>query len=251
MKLSVNLNKIALLRNSRGHDNPSLIEYALKCIDMGVDGLTLHPRPDHRHATSDDAINISKICKDRGIEFNLEGNPFSLPDGEFIGFHELCLRSTPDQITLVPDDLEQITSDQGWQPGYLDNELRDFINLVKGTKSRTSLFIDANSSSVQYAAEIGFDRIEIYTGPFASYLSDKDFTNFNSCKSDITKCISAARESKLGINAGHDLNLDNLPHLIECGKVDEVSIGHAIVTDALKFGFEDTIIKYIDSLRKK
>ena len=251
MKLSVNLNKIALLRNSRGHDNPSLIEYALKCIDLGVDSLTLHPRPDHRHATSDDAINISKICEDRGIEFNLEGNPFSLPDGEFIGFHELCLRSTPDQITLVPDNLEQITSDQGWQPGFLDNELRDFINLVKGTKSRTSLFIDANSSSVQYAADIGFDRIEIYTGPFANYLSAEDFTNFNSCKSDITKCISVARESKLGINAGHDLNLDNLPHLIECGKVDEVSIGHAIITDALKFGFEDTIIKYIDSIRKK
>ncbi len=251
MKLSVNLNKIALLRNSRGHDNPSLIEYALKCIDMGVDGLTLHPRPDHRHATSDDAINISKICKDRGIEFNLEGNPFSLPDGEFIGFHELCLRSTPDQITLVPDNNEQITSDHGWQPGFLDNELRDFINLVKGTKSRTSLFIDANTSSVKYASDIGFDRIEIYTGPFASYLSDEDFTNFNSCKSDITKCISDAREFKLGINAGHDLNLDNLPHLIECGKVDEVSIGHAIITDALKFGFEDTIIKYIDSLRKK
>tara|TARA_B100001250_G_scaffold374102_1_gene360690 strand:- start:7217 stop:7972 length:756 start_codon:yes stop_codon:yes gene_type:complete len=251
MKLSVNLNKIALLRNSRGHDNPSLIEYALKCIDLGVDGLTLHPRPDHRHATSDDAINISKICEDRGIEFNLEGNPFSLPDGEFIGFHELCLRSTPDQITLVPDNLDQITSDQGWQPGFLDNELRDFINLVKGTKSRTSLFIDANSSSVQYAADIGFDRIEIYTGPFANYLSAEDFINFNSCKSDITKCINVARESKLGINAGHDINLDNLPHLIECGKVDEVSIGHAIITDALKFGFEDTIIKYIDSIRKK
>ena len=251
MKLSVNLNKIALLRNSRGNDNPSLIEYAQKCIDLGVDGLTLHPRPDHRHATSDDAINISKICKDHGIEFNLEGNPFSLPDEEFIGFHELCLRSTPDQITLVPDNLEQITSDHGWQPGFLDNELRDFINLVKGTNSRTSLFIDANTISVQYAADIGFDRIEIYTGPFANYFSAKDFANFNSCKSEITKCINVARESKLGINAGHDLNLDNLPHLIQCGKVDEVSIGHAIITDALKFGFEDTIIKYIDSLRKK
>ena len=250
MKLSVNLNKIALLRNSRGHDNPSLIEYAHKCIDLGVDGLTLHPRPDHRHATSDDAINISKICKDHGIEFNLEGNPFSLSDGDFIGFHELCLRSSPDQITLVPDNLDQITSDHGWQPGFLDNKLKDFMNLVGGTKSRTSLFIDANTNSVQYAKDIGFDRVEIYTGPFANYLSDEDFVNFNTCKSEITKCISVAREFKLGINAGHDLNLDNLPHLIECGKVDEVSIGHAIITDALKFGFADTIIKYIDSIRK-
>ena len=250
MKLSVNLNKIALLRNSRGHDNPSLIEYAQKCIDLGVDGLTLHPRPDHRHATSNDAINISKICKDHGIEFNLEGNPFSLPDGNFIGFHQLCLRSNPDQITLVPDNLDQITSDHGWQPGFLDNELRDFINLIGETKTRTSLFIDAKINSVQYAKDIGFDRVEIYTGPFANYLSDEDFENFNICKSEITKCISFARESKLGINAGHDLNLDNLSHLIDCGKVDEVSIGHAIIIDALKFGFEDTIIKYIKSLRK-
>ena len=250
MKLSVNLNKIALLRNSRGHDNPSLIEYAQKCIDLGVDGLTLHPRPDHRHATSNDAINISKICKDHGIEFNLEGNPFSLPDGNFIGFHQLCLRSNPDQITLVPDNLDQITSDHGWQPGFLDNELRDFINLIGETKTRTSLFIDAKINSVQYAKDIGFDRVEIYTGPFSNYLSDEDFENFNICKSEITKCISFARKSKLDINAGHDLNLDNLPHLIECGKVDEVSIGHAIITDALKFGFADTIIKYIDSIRK-
>ena len=250
MKLSVNLNKIALLRNSRGHDNPSLIEYAQKCIDLGVDGLTLHPRPDHRHATSDDAINISKICKDHGIEFNLEGNPFSLPHGDFIGFHQLCLRSNPDQITLVPDNLDQITSDHGWQPGFLDNELKDFMSLVGETKSRTSLFIDANTNSVQYAKDIGFDRVEIYTGPFANYLSDEDFVNLNICKSEITKCISVARESKLGINAGHDLNLDNLPHLIECGKVDEVSIGHAIITDALKFGFADTIIEYIKSIRK-
>ena len=244
MKLSVNLNKIALLRNSRGHDNPSLIEYVNKCVDLGVDGLTLHPRPDHRHATSDDAINVSKICKDHGIEFNLEGNPFSLPDGEFIGFHELCLRSTPDQITLVPDNLEQITSDHGWQPGFLDDELRDFINLMKGTKSRTSLFIDANLNSVEYAADIGFDRIEIYTGPFANYLSDEDFTNFNSCKHDITECMHVAREYKLGINAGHDLNLDNLGKFAEIENLLEVSIGHAFTVDSINRGMPSAISAY-------
>ena len=250
MKLSVNLNKIALIRNSRGNDSPSLINYAKKCIDLGVDGLTLHPRPDHRHATSEDAIDISKICKDHGIEFNLEGNPFSLPQGKFIGFQELCTNTKPDQVTLVPDDLQQITSDHGWQPGFLDDQLKDFIDSLKDSNVRTSLFIDADTNSVEYAAGIGFDRVEIYTGPFANFLADEDFTNFDLCKSEIAECIATANKSMIGINAGHDLNLDNLPHLIKCGRVDEVSIGHAIITDALKFGFKDTIIKYIESVRK-
>jgi pyridoxine 5-phosphate synthase len=249
MKLSVNLNKIALIRNSRCNDNPSLIDYANKCIELGVDGLTLHPRPDHRHATSEDAINISKICKDHNVEFNLEGNPFSMPKGDFIGFQELCARASPDQVTLVPDDLQQITSDHGWQPGFLDNELKDFVNSLKDSNARTSLFIDANADSVEYAQKIGFDRIEIYTGPFAKFLEDNDLVNFTLCKTNITECINLANQSMLGINAGHDLNLDNLPHLIECGSVDEVSIGHAIIIDALKFGFEDTIMKYIKAVR--
>tara|TARA_Y100000385_G_scaffold32218_1_gene30295 strand:+ start:397 stop:1152 length:756 start_codon:yes stop_codon:yes gene_type:complete len=250
MKLSVNLNKIALIRNSRGNNNPSLIDYAKICIDLGVDGLTLHPRPDHRHATSEDAINISNICKDHNIEFNLEGNPFSLPEGDFIGFQELCMNATPDQITFVPDDLNQITSDHGWQPGFLDNELKNFLSFLHDSKSRTSLFIDASPNSVQYAADIGFDRVEIYTGPFANYLANDETSNFDLCKTNITDSINLATQLNLGINAGHDLNLINLPHLIQCGKVDEVSIGHAIITDALKFGFEDTIIKYITTVRK-
>jgi len=251
MKLSVNLNKIALIRNSRGSDNPSLMDYANKCIELGVDGLTLHPRPDHRHATSEDAINLSKLCKDHNIEFNLEGNPFSMPKGDFIGFQDLCAQAKPEQVTLVPDDLQQITSDHGWQPGFLDNKLRSFIGYLKDTNARTSLFIDANVGSVEYAKEIGFDRIEIYTGPFANFLEQEDHANFTLCKSNIVECINLAKQSMLGINAGHDLNLDNLPHLIECGNVDEVSIGHAIITDALKFGFDDTIMKYIKAVRNQ
>ena len=250
MNLSVNLNKIALIRNSRGNNLPSLIDYAEQCIELGVDGLTLHPRPDHRHATSEDAISISKICKNHGIEFNLEGNPFSLPDGDFIGFKELCIQAAPNQVTLVPDDLQQITSDHGWQPDFCNDQLQLFLDSLKGLSVRTSLFIDADISSVKFASKIGFDRIEIYTGPFANYLVDEDLTNFEKCKNEITDCINAAHQLNLGINAGHDLNLENLPHLIACGLVDEVSIGHAIITDALKFGFKDTIIKYINSVRK-
>jgi pyridoxine 5-phosphate synthase len=251
MKLSVNLNKIALIRNSRGSNNPSLMDYANKCIEVGVDGLTLHPRPDHRHATSEDAINLSKLCKDHNIEFNLEGNPFSMAQGDFIGFQDLCAQAKPEQVTLVPDDLQQITSDHGWQPGFLDNKLSSFIGYLKDSNARTSLFIDANVRSVEYAEEIGFDRIEIYTGPFANFLEQEDHANFTLCKSNIVECINLAKQSMLGINAGHDLNLDNLPHLIECGNVDEVSIGHAIITDALKFGFDDTIMKYIKAVRNQ
>ena len=251
MNLSVNLNKIALIRNSRGNDTPSLIDYAEKCIALGVDGLTLHPRPDHRHATSEDAINVSKICKQNNIEFNLEGNPFSLPNQDFIGFKQLCEQTSPHQVTLVPDDPEQITSDHGWQPGFCDLELKHFLDSIKDLNIRTSLFIDTRIESVKYASDFGFNRVEIYTGPFANSLAIEDFKNFNSYKNAVIACINTANKCNLGINAGHDLNLDNIPHLIECGNIDEVSIGHAIITDALKFGFENTIIKYLDSVRKK
>ena len=249
MKLSVNLNKIALLRNSRGNNVPSLREYANLAISLGVDGLTLHPRPDHRHATSEDALEVSKICKDSNLEFNLEGNPFSLPEQDFLGFKQLCNLAQPHQITLVPDSLDQVTSDHGWQPGYLDNKLSEFVKEIKSSNSRLSLFIDANPKSVEYAANIGFDRVEIYTGPFAYYLESNNVDKLNQVKKNITDCIATANDHDMGVNAGHDLNLVNLPQLKECGIIDEVSIGHAIMTDALKFGFSDTIMKYIKLIR--
>ena len=249
MKLSVNLNKIALLRNSRGNNSPSLQDYAKLAIKLGVDGLTLHPRPDHRHATSNDAKEISKICKDNNLEFNLEGNPFSLPENDFLGFKELCNITCPNQITLVPDTLDQVTSDHGWQPGHLDDELVKFLEEIKKQNSRTSLFIDSDPRSVDYAAQLGFDRVEIYTGPFAHFLETKNFNLFNQTKKSIIECIAKAEEFGVGVNAGHDLNLENLPHLKECGIIDEVSIGHAIMTDTLKFGFSDTIMKYIKVIR--
>ena len=250
MNLSVNLNKIALLRNSRGSNTPSLEAYANKAISLGVDGLTLHPRPDHRHATSKDALNIGSLCKEKSLEFNLEGNPFSQPKNEFLGFYELCLQAKPDQITLVPDGEGQLTSDSGWEPGFRDSELKSFIAKTNELNCRTSLFINADIQSVEYASDMNFDRIEIYTGPFAyACLIGKNELQINCDK--IKEVISRAQDLGLGVNAGHDLSLDNIELLKECGPIDEVSIGHAIMTDSLKYGFDATIIKYINIIREK
>ncbi|MDB9826534.1 pyridoxine 5'-phosphate synthase [Gammaproteobacteria bacterium] len=250
MKLSVNLNKIALLRNSRGSNTPSLEAYANKAISLGVDGLTLHPRTDHRHATSNDAVNIGSLCKEKSLEFNLEGNPFSQPKNEFLGFYELCLQAKPDQITFVPDGEGQLTSDSGWEPGFRDSELKSFIKKTNELTCRTSLFINADIQSVEYASDMNFDRIEIYTGPFAhAYLLGKNELQVNCDK--IKEVINRAQDLGLGVNAGHDLSLDNIELLKECGPIDEVSIGHAIMTDSLKYGFDATIMKYINIIREK
>ena len=250
MKLSINLNKIALLRNARGEGNPSLEDFANRAIDLGVSGLTLHPRPDHRHATSEDVISSSQLCKNRQVEFNIEGNPFSMPSEPFKGFVNLVKECQPDQITLVPDLPNQITSDHGWEPGDHDNKLKEIIYELKAIspKSRVSLFVDstkngeANLEAVDYAALMGANSIEIHTGYFAQCIAKQDFAISSLIKSIIQK----ANQFNISVNAGHDLNLLNLPELVRIGGVDEVSIGHAIIVDALNFGFDDTIKKYID-----
>lgn len=250
MKLSINLNKIALLRNARGEGNPSLEDFANRAIDLGVSGLTLHPRPDHRHATSEDVISSSQLCKNRQVEFNIEGNPFSMPLEPFKGFVNLVKECQPDQITLVPDLPNQITSDHGWEPGDHDNKLKEIIYELKAIspKSRVSLFVDstkngeANLEAVDYATLMGANSIEIHTGYFAQCIGKQDFAISSLIKSIIQK----ANQFNILVNAGHDLNLLNLPELVRIGGIDEVSIGHAIIVDALNFGFDDTIKKYID-----
>ena len=250
MKLSINLNKIALLRNARGEGNPSLEDFANRAIGLGVSGLTLHPRPDHRHATSDDVVSLSELCKNNQVEFNIEGNPFSMPLEPFKGFVNLVKECQPDQITLVPDLPNQITSDHGWEPGDHDNKLKEIIYELKAIspKSRVSLFVDstkngeANLEAVDYAALMGANSIEIHTGYFAQCIAKQDFAISSLIKSIIQK----ANQFNILVNAGHDLNLLNLPELVRIGGVDEVSIGHAIIVDALNFGFDDTIKKYID-----
>ena len=253
MKFSLNLNKIALLRNARGENNPSLEDYANQAIDLGVDGLTLHPRPDHRHATSEDVISLNKICKERDVEFNIEGNPFSLPADPFQGYINLVNVCQPDQATLVPDLPNQITSDHGWESGDHDDDLINVIcnlnNLCKNTS--ISLFVDnlknnnTNLDAIDYALKVGANTIEIHTGEFSKLI---DLNNL-AINAKLEELIYAAKDKNLMVNAGHDLNLINLPHLVKIGGVNEVSIGHAIVVDALNYGFEDTIKRYIEVIK--
>ena len=247
MKLSVNLNKIALIRNARGENYPEIEFFANRAIDLGVDGLTLHPRPDHRHATCNDVINVSKLTKTRGVEFNIEGNPFSKPNNDFMGFYELTEIIKPEQITLVPDAIDQITSDHGWSSGLHDKELKNLILSLKEilNDAQISLFID-DIKGVDYASEIGADLIEIHTGAFAKAINNNDLFIID----DIKKIIDHAMSLNLKVNAGHDLNLNNLHYLVEIGNINEVSIGHAIVVDSLYYGFEETISRYLEIIRK-
>ena len=246
MKLSVNLNKIALIRNARGENYPEIEFFANRAIDLGVDGLTLHPRPDHRHATCNDVVNLSKLTKTRGVEFNIEGNPFSKPNNDFMGFCELTEIIKPEQITLVPDAIDQITSDHGWSSGLHDKELKNLILSLKEilNDAQISLFID-DIKGVDYASEIGADLIEIHTGAFAKAINNNDLSIID----DIKKIIDRAMNLNLKVNAGHDLNLNNLHYLVEIGNINEVSIGHAIVVDSLYYGFEETISRYLEIIR--
>ena len=253
MKFSLNLNKIALLRNARGENNPSLEDYANHAIDLGVDGLTLHPRPDHRHATSEDVISLSKICKKRDVEFNIEGNPFSEPSDPFQGYVNLVNTCQPDQATLVPDLPNQITSDHGWESGDHDDDLINVISNLNHLCKNTSisLFVDnlknnnTNLDAIDYALKVGANTIEIHTGEFSKLIDLNDLT----INTKLEELIYTAKDKNLMVNAGHDLNLINLPHLVKIGGVNEVSIGHAIVVDALNYGFEDTIKRYIEVIK--
>ena len=246
MKLSVNLNKIALLRNARGENYPNIEYFANKAIALGVDGLTLHPRPDHRHATSNDVIKLSKLTKEKGVEFNIEGNPFSKPKNDFLGFCELVEIIKPDQITLVPDSIDQITSDHGWSSGKHDDDLINVINKLKeySNDAPISLFIDS-IEGVEYAYEMGATLIEIHTGEFSKAIETKNVKAVD----DIVKIVKLASKLNLSVNAGHDLNLNNLSYLVDIGNINEVSIGHAIIVDSLHYGFEETIKKYLDIIR--
>ena len=231
--LSVNINKIATLRNARGGNNPDLIQAARDIESFGAEGITVHPRPDERHIRYDDVYELKKIIT---TEFNIEGNP---REQKFI---DLVLANKPDQVTLVPDTLGQLTSDHGWNTIENKDYLMETIALFKNAGIRVSIFVDPDVSMVRGAKETGTDRIELYTESFA-----REFINGNK-EAAIAPYITSAQEAVnlgLGINAGHDLDLGNLKYFAQnIPGLLEVSIGHALISDALYFGLENAVQLY-------
>lgn len=230
-RLSVNVNKVATLRNARGGNVPNVLKVALDCERFGADGITVHPRPDERHIRRSDVFELRPMLK---TEFNIEG----YPSKEFI---DLVLTVKPHQVTLVPDGPHQITSNSGWDTKANLESLREIIDDFKEAGIRTSVFVAADLEMVEYAAKTGTDRVELYTEPYASnYASDRD--------SAIAPFVEAARLAKklgMDVNAGHDLSLENLTFF--CKNIpwlSEVSIGHALISDALYLGLERTIQEY-------
>ena len=240
-KLSVNINKIALIRNSRKGNNPSLEFLSRKIIEAGAHGITVHPRPDQRHIRADDLSDLAEITKELEVEFNVEGNPYEDRLGEYPGFLNLIESVKPSQCTLVPDDSNQLTSDHGWNIHSEHNKLVEVLDYLKINKIRSSIFLDPDKSQLDAAKEIGVDRVEIYTGPFAEAFKKDDETILNTYKD----AIEYANNIGLEVNAGHDLNLENLPTLLSYGLIKEVSIGHALITESLIYGIENTVQKYI------
>jgi pyridoxine 5-phosphate synthase len=232
-RLSVNINKIATLRNSRGGNNPNLVQVAKDCEAFGAEGITVHPRPDERHIRYKDVYDLKQNIS---TEFNIEGNP---KEEKFVA---LVLANKPAQVTLVPDALNQLTSDHGWDTIKEQAYLKEIIATFKKAGIRVSIFVDPIEAMVEAAATTGTDRIELYTESYAK--------QFEEGKKEIAiePYIKAARLAKqlgLGINAGHDLDRHNLPYLVQqIPFIDEVSIGHALISDALYFGLENTIQLY-------
>ena len=238
--LSVNVNKIAWLRNARGEGRPDIIELSKILINCGIQGLTVHPRPDLRHITPDDVYDISSLCKESNVEFNIEGNPYSEPTEIYPGFVNLVKEIEPDQCTLVPDSPEQITSDHGWQ--IKDNDLeniKEIVDTLKTTKTRISFFVDPDTFHIDQIKLTGADRIELYTGPYAVNPTLEVVSQYE-------EAFNHAKDIGLGVNAGHDLDLNNLQLFLSKVPADEVSIGHALISDALINGLEVVTKQYLD-----
>ncbi len=247
--LSVNINKIALIRNSREGNNPDLVDYALRCIQYGAQGITVHPRPDQRHIRASDCLSLKKAIQGT-VEFNIEGNPLApaTPSNrddvsDYPGFIELVRESQPEQCTLVPDSDQQLTSDHGFDLRGDNSQLKEMIDEIKQIGSRVSLFMDPDIEQISKAAEVGADRIELYTGPYAWS------TDFQQSFKAYDQAAKHAQSLGLGINAGHDLNLDNLGVFKALSGLQEVSIGHALTIDSLDMGLETAIQAYLQALR--
>jgi pyridoxine 5-phosphate synthase len=245
--LSVNVNKIAVLRNSRGGKAPDVVRAASVCLDAGAHGITVHPRPDARHIDAADVLALSALCRTRNVEFNLEGNPFAPPRAGYPGFHALCAQARPAQATLVPDSDAQLTSDHGFDFARDAERLRPHTAALTALRSRVSLFVDAADPVVAAAAEVGADRVELYTGPFAAAAAAGQAAIAQAACADSARRAEAAG---LGVNAGHDLSQANLRQFLDAVPgVLEVSIGHALVDEALYAGLDATVRAYLRILR--
>ncbi len=250
--LSVNLNKIALIRNSRDTTIPDIPTHAQLCIDAGADGITVHPRPDQRHIRADDCRDLAKMLT---VEFNIEGNPFAPPRAsdragvsDYPGFMELVRETMPAQCTLVPDGDAQLTSDHGFDLNTQADSLAPILAELRDLGIRSSLFLDPLPEQMRIAAAIGADRIELYTEEFAHTVATGG--DVEACYARYRETAEAALEAGLGVNAGHDLNLDNLPYFRDLPGLLEVSIGHALTVDALRVGLPTAVRAYQSALGK-
>ncbi|MFT7127093.1 MAG: pyridoxine 5-phosphate synthase [Pseudoalteromonas tetraodonis] len=249
--LSINLNKIALIRNSRDTSNPSVVDHAEMCVDAGADGITVHPRPDQRHIRASDCYALSHMLD---VEFNIEGNPFAPACksnrkgvSDYPGFMQLIREIKPEQVTFVPDTDEQLTSDHGFDMRTSSDKLRPLIEECHDLGVRVSLFMDPDAEQIKLAKAAGADRVELYTGPYA-------WAYGNGSQDLLSTYVDAGRvaeEIGIGVNAGHDLDLQNLPDFAaNVPNLLEVSIGHAFIVDCIRLGLDFTVASYQHALGK-
>jgi len=244
--LSVNLNKIALLRNSRAGNYPNVVEHAQLCIDQGADGITVHPRPDQRHIRPSDVRQLAALVSPiPDVEFNIEGNPFAPAMADYPGFVELVEETQPDQCTLVPDWDDQLTSDHGFDLTSSGEQLAPVIQRLQKQGMRVSLFMDPDLEQIKLASQIGADRIELYTGPYAAAWGTDQLQGIFE---QHLAAAELATELGMGVNAGHDLNLDNLTKFASIPDLLEVSIGHAFTVDSLAMGMANAVQAYRELL---
>jgi len=242
--LSVNLNKIALIRNSRPGNYPSVVKHGELCLAAGADGLTVHPRPDQRHIRPGDVYAIKELITDhKGTEFNIEGNPFAEKIGDFPGFIKLVEDTRPEQCTLVPDSNDQLTSDHGFDLKKAARDLKPIVQRLQDAGVRVSLFMDPDVEQISLAKELGADRIELYTGPYAAAYTQQDHV-FTTLFQRYYAAAAHAADIGIGLNAGHDLNLENLTYFRQAPELLEVSIGHALTVDAISMGWSNAVSAY-------
>lgn len=253
--LSVNVNKVAWLRNARGGERPCVVGAAQTIINAGARGVTVHPRPDQRHIRPADVTALAALLEGHPeVEFNIEGNPSAAPRDGYPGFEQLIAVGKPQQVTLVPDAEHQLTSDHGWDltdPAAAER-VTTFAAKCHTGGIRVSLFLDPDLRQVALAKQCGVDRVELYTGPYAETLErlGPDHADTRRCLTTYGEAVHAAKTAGLGVNAGHDLNLANLTAFIALGDIAEVSIGHALIADALCLGLHSAVGRYLAALEE-